>query len=183
MPFDSIMGVGRTPKVTEDVITTNKYSLNAVNIASVMNISKSAATGAVITGVETNIINENYDSSTNPAVSYVYTDADVPFTDYIVFDLGKVMFINSINTKAYNQRTGAGSTTGGLNIEISTDGVNWELLSQTAWLTTPLTPQKDFFYKRMRFIRYYFFVSASSAGITYTLNIFNLKIISDSLQY
>lgn len=171
MPFDSIMGVGRSPKITED-IQTNPFSLSANDIAQAALMSVTGTSSSTVGSVN-NIIDPDY-----PSDVIAFEDLSL-FT--ITADLKKTIYTKKLRID-YQITTAPGTAVHAFFLEISTDGVNYtRLLTTTITAVTEVIPI-EFNFKKFRFVR--FGVEQISGGVASERTaIYKLKIILDELQY
>lgn len=181
MPFDSILGMGRTPKITED-IKSNSFGLNS-NISSGSVITVKLSSGGTSTGDTALITSDDFDSLNNIAYQYTtYIPSPGYYESILLLDLRKSVYIESLEvTGNYNKISGSGSGTFACAIEISNDNINYQFLSNIgAGLDTDIH-----YYKKFRFLRlrsYANYTSVTSA-VTNNTQVRKIKIIMDSLQY
>lgn len=182
MAFDAIMGVGRSPKITED-LQINPFGLINKIISSNFIISTNYSAAASTTGNEKLIIADEYDSNIAPAfvLTHTHSSINTTFTSYLTFDLGKVAFIESMLSKVVITKSGT-IFSNSANMQHSQDGITWIDLSPALSLGTRniiLT------YSKIRFIRYKLESDniGGTAGATLTWSISFMRTIVDNLQY
>lgn len=182
MPFDHILGVGRSPRVTED-LQINPYALINKSIGGNFTISKNLDSAASEAGTAELIINDDFDSSTNFAYSLTHTHASINTTktSYITFDLGKAAYIEDVNSRQNISKSGTifGS---GSTMQYSLDGSTWVSFGDSLNVNNTKSVLK---YSKLRFLRYKLTSNnnGGTAGTTFTWQIFFLKVIVDNLQY
>lgn len=187
MGFDPIMGVGRSPKITEDLIL-NPYSIGKGNIAPSCAVNSILNTSPAPTTTKNNkdIVNPDYDSSTNSAYQIAQSvNAGQSSTNIVQFDLGRNIYIDNIEFKHSLAITlGATSTTIGMKVEVSENGTNWLAIWTRTGGQTTATITEQVNYKKFRFCRYWLFFDATGAGTSsYTFDFYYLRIIPSNLQF
>lgn len=174
MPFDNILQVGRTPKVTDDVII-NPYSINQQNIAPALILTRTTNLGTNFTGSDYNIIDPDYPSDVI-ALGFL-----TGVKKYITGDLGKIVYVKKISL-GYKITNFGGTSTNKLVIQISNDGTAWETLYDSNITADTDLITLEFNYRKFRFIK---FGTDTVAGgsVTTIINFYKLKIVLDELQY
>lgn len=178
MPFDPILGVGRSPQVTADVIV-NSYAIQNIDIASSSKTDTSYSAGVSSSGFITDIVNDNFDLSSGDAYRIVFNSLTTgTHTAKLTFDLSKIVFVKQIDILS-DYTTGTGITGGftQLYIETSLDGNTWTLLNDPV-------QNKSFYYKKLRFLRFnIIFTVSSGTSSNWYISVNKLKIFLDNIQY
>lgn len=173
MPFDYILGVGRTPKITED-ITSQPYTIITSNIAKAATLSKTSQL-STYTGTMNNIIDEDYPSNVE-SITYL-----VGVTKIITADLKRIMFMKKIKID-YKITTFGGTSVNRLVFDISNDGISWTtIINSNITANTDIATLETNFQK-CRFIR--FGVDTVTGGtVTTQISFYKLIVLPEELQY
>jgi len=178
MPFDSIMGVGRSPKITED-IQTNPFSFGTTLISQYADITKELIADDTEVGSEKEIINPDFDSSIDYAYQLTqnFSAAGGAEVSNIVFDFRKVLYISKVEIRFRNGATFAAVDT---RIDISLDGKTWTRILDIGLQNTDAT--FNFVNLKFRFLRLQCRGLPVGAGTAY-LRVRYMKVFLDSIQY
>lgn len=180
MPFDAVLNVGRSPKITEDASISPNFIQN-LDISYTNNITKVLdATRATESGSEKEIINPSFDSVADYAYSIIhtFTAGSQNASSSLIFDLKKIVYLNQVSVRFKVDTSGAiGSA---VYLYFSTDGINYKTALSNFAGSDEIT--FDYRYFKARFVKILFASGAGAAG-TATFKIRYLKEIIDNLQY
>jgi len=187
MPFDSILGVGRSPQVTADLILS-PYALINSDISNSAEVTEVLDTITAPAGDKKNIVNPDFDSTTFAAYQLVVNHTVNELrTNVLTFDFSKIIYMRNLLFTFATTRPGTSSFTITIACDYSTDGIRWLPLNQISH-KTPTSLIDDYVYGlsffQTRFIRFTI-TSNISVGTTpnsITVDIFSLKAIMDNLQ-
>jgi len=187
MPFDSILGVGRSPKITEDV-PSNPNNLIIANIAPASIISKTIATSFVESGNSKLIINEDFDSSVNEAYKLTGFTGATDRTNELTFNLTKNMYIKMLNLK-FGWNIGGLSLPATWNFQVLgyTSDNNYETIYNYSATNngTGDTKTIDIEYNNLKFRKLVLkgFTNGCINNNGVTIYFYSIKIVPDALQY
>lgn len=179
MPFDAIMGVGRTPQMTKDY-AVSPYSINP-DIANAGNISfYSSITLTNKTGRPENLIDNSFDSS-QISFQTAWTSAG-DISQYFILDLGKEIFIKEIKvmmTYTYFDVT----YNNYLSIWVSNDNVNYTKLIEEYQYPEPIRLPSElvYSYTKARFIKILYTAYFNAGGGE--TKFYKLQVKPDYMQY
>ncbi len=174
MPFDYVMGVGRMPKITED-IKLSPYALSNQDFATTANIYLNYASGTE-EGDLRNINNVYFDFSTGAAYAVTQNTANSSF--FIQFD--KLLYLQKFILQG---KAIAITTTGNLSIVLNFyDDYNQLLRTKTEVLSITTTT-KDFvvevnYLSRVRRVEIFFGTTSNIKTSFYKIYAF-----ADNIQY
>lgn len=187
MPFDSIMGVGRSPQITKDFVI-NPYSFSQLDIApnSIVKIDSAAGSTGEI-GKPKNVVDSSF---TTDDLAYSFSTTDTSGTNksvFFIFDLGREFFIRdaSFNLQVDITNMTLGSTNTSARKEISNDGLTWTsinadmIASIVGTYLYNATYQMRYF--KARFLRIEHIYNVTSGYIK--VNLFKFVANLDNLQY
>jgi len=176
MGFDAILGVGRSPQVTKDIII-NPYTFIVTDISDSAKLTVTGAIPATITGVVENINDPDYD---NVNIAYhLQGIRSNPYDVYLIADLEREVYLKQVNinlgiTSALHDVT--------IKLSVSNDGVQYidvQSITPVAYATNTIVPLNARYIKG-RFIKVS--IETSGSGATDVIDFYKLKIILDNLQ-
>jgi len=185
MPFDPIMGVGRTPKITED-IQTNPFGV------SVYNILEGAYISDVTTALAATVNEENLEYSVNEDVGPDAVALNVSFTGAsgtgsLVnwnYDIRKVVYLDKVTAILKGLQVGSFTKNFSVTFSYSQDGVNYTTY-QTDTFTTGTDVKRTLEYRKIkaRFLKIQVNNGSPVSGADWTLTFYKMSAYPDSLQY
>lgn len=180
MPFDFIMGVGRSPQITKDVIV-NPYSITSeIDIASAGKLSFiSNYVNTTTTGDINLLVNENNDGNTS--VFQVNNPIASTATAEIILDIEKSIYWKKALFSCDVTQAAGTSAPYSIVLEImeSEDGNNFQTKSSATYTTSSITKKEiTAYYMKGRYLK---FKITSDYG--FTANFYILKAFNDNLQY
>jgi len=193
MPFDNILQMGRTPKITEDVVI-NPFALinNEVANSCIALKSLQSTFTNTETGIVEDVINVDYTNAT-PAYQLEMESVTSDVTSTVIFDLQKVIYIDKASGKWSNAREAVvggsfGAGNGGY-FEYSIDGSNWIEISNNTALYNPgvaadTNGHEGVVYNiKARYFRFRRRANVSTGTYNMWLKISSLRITISGLQY
>lgn len=185
MAFDYLMGVGRTPQITQDV-NINPYSAYIDDICQAGTISSSYTGNLNETGVLNNLINPNYTDTTAPLVIAGVGNSAATYT--LILDLKRVVGLGKQNLNIVHLGTHGTAITTTTEISISNNNVNFERVyydTQTGTSNNTTINKDSFtFGKFGRYVKFHFTRNTTTAGSTWAITFNNRVIIfPDYIQY
>lgn len=181
MPFDYVMGVGKTPQITQDVSTINPYSITQDEIAGYSVITRVLGANTIENGSPLNIINPYFDYVTNTAYSMGNASPGLNTTGTLNIDIGKELILRS-----FQMYCTLSDTVPPLNITVtvssSRDGIRFIQLESV----TPSNSSYTFTYTDVLARYFKFEVTLNSGGTgscAITFNQLSIKIDSKQLSY
>jgi hypothetical protein len=174
--YDPIMGVGKTPQITQDVTNINPYGIVLDDITPLIFPRESFETDWTVTaGSIINPITNGFDYVANVAYS-VHKATSIPArTANIIYDLGKSLSLRGIVAYALLDQA---SGTGTVYFEGSNDGTTYETFTSYAFFDGEQTTSIGD--KRLRYLRIRLLGDAGSV-LNFTLNRLQLQIDSNQL--
>ncbi len=127
MVFDTVMGVGKTPQITQD-ISLNPYNAYFDDVAGLIGLDLSLGANTTIQGNIFNFLNPNvsyWDIAATTVTNFVHAVAGTDTTIFTL-NLGKELIIRNIGLYIFCNGT---NTTA---LQISRDGRTWETLQTFA---------------------------------------------------
>lgn len=174
MVFDHVMGVGKTPQVTQTPLI-NPYSLQFDDITAMAFpvVSLGAGSSVVNNNPVFNITNPNLDwyfiASSGFSIFQINKTSGGFAVSTITWDLGKEIIVRGISSN-YNS-----SNDSVVTLQGSSDGLTWEnYASSAANGTTSLTISD----KKFRYLRYSLNIQGTTGGV----DIRFLKLQADTKQ-
>jgi len=120
--FDSVMGVGKTPLVTES-ITTNPYTISNDDISQLAFITiDTVGTNVSATGTPLSLTDSFFDYITNPAITLTQPAPGTSTNTHIIANFGKSIYMRGISLYFTWTRN---DVVAAVYLETSTDGANW----------------------------------------------------------
>jgi len=194
MPFDSIMGVGRSPQVTKDY-ATNPYSIYG-NMAGSMSVYRNDETYITKDGDPKNVTNEDFDSTSGYAYKFEIPTLLLGTTRnaFVVFDFGKEIWIKNISFKIKIVATTGGGVNG-MNFAVNyskgaiTGLTNNQDILTTIYNSSGTSARNEVIIQENNYIRaraVIFSLSGQniSGGVgSMSMELYSLKITPDSMQF
>lgn len=185
--YDYVMGVGRSPQVTQDAII-NTYSAYNEDIAQYGTISGSlGAFMTISSGIYENLINPNYTDTAPPLVYSL--DAATSGNATIIIDLKRRIGLGKYDLDIDGSYTATNNPTISITFSVSDDNISY----QTIYTTTSTAPtgtvtysiDKDTFSigKFTRYFRIYMTYSGSVGTSGSVILNKGIKLFPDYTQY
>jgi hypothetical protein len=183
MPFDVILGMGKTPQITED-IAINPYSLYLDDVTGLIVPTATLDAGLTTEGSLINPLNPNFDYITNNPYA-ITNDQQGAKTAVVKLDFGKKIIARGITIlfslgKSPAQVNGGSVST--ITISASSDGSTYTDLETISNTTTETNFTKTYTFQTLRSIK----ITHNSTCGAFQCSRFILKSLNiklDSIQY
>lgn len=179
--FDPILGMGKTPRITQDVTTLNPYSIYMDDISALAFVTSTLGAGFTKTGSELNVCNPNFDYVNNEALGFNAAGGTGATTCTLLLDLGKELVIRGTTFYFSVGPSDAGNKV--TTVQVSKDNVTYTTLETVTTTETAATfytktyPDQSYRYLKISFTK------DNTVGTSLSVRQIVLKVDSKQLIY